>query len=215
MSTDKSKRDVPKDRQPDAGRDQDGNPKVTIRKKERLERKPPKGSDEPKARQTGEADTPTDGSAADRSGEADALRSQMARLQADFSNFRRRTEEERLEVAALARTDLALKLLPVIDNFDRAAEHVPEAVKEDPWYMGIEGIRKQFADMLAELGIERIEAVGQPFDPELHEALSHEPSDEFEKDVASKELEAGYRMGDTVVRPAKVQVSSGKEKSHE
>ncbi len=215
MSTDKPKRDAPKDRQPDAGRDQGGNPKVTIRKKERLERKPPKGSDEPKARQAGEADTPAAGSTADRPGEADALRAQMARLQADFSNFRRRTEEERLEVAALARTDLALKLLPVIDNFDRAAEHVPEAVKEDPWYVGIEGIRKQFADMLAELGIERIEAVGQPFDPELHEALSHEPSDEFGKDTVSKELEAGYRMGDTVVRPAKVQVSSGKEKSHE
>ena len=147
----------------------------------------------------------------------------MARLQADFSNFRRRTEEERLEVAALIRTDVALKLLPVIDNFDRAAEHVPEAVEKDPWYAGIEGIRKQFADMLAELGIERIEAVGQPFDPELHEAVSHEPSSEFEKDTVSKELEAGYRMGESVVRPAKVQVSSGrqdgqakkKEESHE
>lgn len=181
----------------DQGRDRDGGPKVTIRKKDRVERKPPKDAEQPAV-------------GGDPADEISGLKAQMARLQADFTNFRRRTEEERVEVIGMARTDLALKLLPVIDNFDRAAEHVPEAVKGDPWYVGIEGIRKQFADMLAELGIERIETVGQPFDPELHEALSHEPSDEFEKDVVSKELEAGYRMGDTVIRPAKVQVSSEK-----
>ncbi|MDP9212110.1 MAG: nucleotide exchange factor GrpE [bacterium] len=211
---DKPKQGAPEDRRQGTGQDGSKGPKVTVRKKERLERKPPKGSEDSGARPADEADAPAADSHGDRPGEADALRVQMARLQADFSNFRRRTEEERLEVAALARTDLTLKLLPVIDNFDRAAKHVPEAVEKDPWYMGIEGIRKQFADMLAEFGIERIEAVGQPFDPELHEALSHEPSGEFDKDTVSKELEAGYRMGDTVVRPAKVQVSSGKEKSH-
>ena len=104
---------------------------------------------------------------------------------------------------------MALKLMPVIDNFDRAAEHVPEAVSKDPWYAGVEGIRKQFADLLGELGIERIESVGEAFDPNRHEAVSHESSDEYDEDVVSKELEAGYTLGDSVIRPAKVIVSKG------
>ncbi|MEX2043330.1 MAG: nucleotide exchange factor GrpE [Patescibacteria group bacterium] len=184
-------------------------PKVTIKQKgRRIERDPAKdagkqeGQTPDQARQSAGYAGPTP--------EAEDLREQMARLQADFTNFKKRVEKDRIQTVREAHGDLAVQLLPVIDNFDRAAEHVPEAIKEDQWYAGIEGIRKQFADILAELGIERIEAVGQPFDPELHEALGHEPNDEHDKDVVSKEFEAGYKMGDKVVRPAKVQVSSGR-----
>lgn len=136
-----------------------------------------------------------------------------ARVVADFDNFKRRTQEERAELFDTARAEMALKLMPVIDNFDRAAEHVPENIKKDSWYAGIEGIRKQFNDLLAELGIERIKSVGEPFDPNRHEAISHEPSDEHDKDIISQEFEAGYALGDSVIRPAKVNVSSGKEKA--
>ncbi|HEY8108813.1 MAG TPA: nucleotide exchange factor GrpE [Patescibacteria group bacterium] len=187
-------------------------PKVTIKKKgQRLERDPAKDSD----KRTGKTADQANQAAgyAGPSPEAEDLRGQMARLQADFTNFKKRMEKERLQMVQDAHGDLAVQLLPVIDNFDRAAEHVPEAIKGDQWYAGIEGIRKQFADILTELGIERVEAVGQPFDPELHEALGHEPSDEYDKDVVSKEFAAGYRMGDKVVRPAKVQVSSGKKEN--
>ncbi len=147
----------------------------------------------------------------DQSEEVAELKQQLLRVHADFDNFKRRTQEERAEVFDTARAEMALKLMPVIDNFDRAAEHVPEAVKEDPWYAGIEGIRKQFADLLGELGIERIESVGEAFDPNRHEAVSHEPSDEYDEDVVSKELEAGYTLGDSVIRPAKVIVSKGEK----
>lgn len=185
-------------------------PKVTIKQKgPRIERDPAK--DAAKQAQTGDQARQAAGYAGP-SAEEENLREQMARLQADFTNFKKRVEKDRLQMVADAHGDLAVQLLPVIDNFDRAAEHVPEQVKNDPWYTGVEGIRKQFNDLLAELGIERIEAVGQLFDPELHEALGHEPNDEFDKDVVSKEFEAGYKMGDKVVRPAKVQVSSGKHK---
>lgn len=191
-------------------------PKVTIKQKgRRVERDPAKGAEEGRPqREHGQPrqEAQRQAQPARDDGRAKDLKEQMARLQADFTNFKRRVEQERIQTVQDAHGDLATQLLPVVDNFDRAAEHVPEAVSKDPWYAGIEGIRKQFADILAELGIERIEAVGRPFDPELHEAVGHEPSEEHDKNVVSKEFEAGYRMGEKVVRPAKVQVSSGKEK---
>lgn len=147
--------------------------------------------------------------APDQSAEVAELKEQLLRVHADFDNFKRRTAEERAELFDTARAEMALKLMPVIDNFDRAAEHVPENIKKDPWYAGVEGIRKQFNDLLAELGIERIKSVGEPFDPERHEAISHEPSDEYDKDVVSEEFEAGYALDDSVIRPSKVNVSSG------
>ncbi len=160
-----------------------------------------------------ESAAPSGGSpAADRSGEVAELKEQLLRVHADFDNFKRRTAEERAELFDTARAEMALKLMPVIDNFDRAAEHVPEAIQKDPWYAGIEGIRKQFNDLLSELGIERIKSVGEPFDPNRHEAISHEPSDDYDKDIISEEFEAGYALGDAVIRPSKVNVSSGKEK---
>jgi molecular chaperone GrpE len=158
-------------------------------------------------------DQADEGSDNDQSAEVADLKQQVLRVHADFDNFKRRTQEERAEVFDTARAEMALKLMPVIDNFDRAAEHVPEEIQKDPWYQGIEGIRKQFTDLLTELGIERIESVGEEFDPNRHEAISHEPSDEHDKDIISKEFEAGYALGDSVIRPAKVNVSSGKEKA--
>lgn len=154
----------------------------------------------------GPSDAPSDDSVAE-------LKQQLLRVHADFDNFKRRTQEERAELFDTARAEMALKLMPVIDNFDRAAEHVPEGIKKDPWYAGVEGIRKQFNDLLTELGIERIKSVGEEFDPNRHEAISHEPSDEYDKDIISEEFEAGYALGDSVIRPAKVNVSSGKEKA--
>ena len=143
--------------------------------------------------------------------EEEDLKEQLLRLHADFDNFKRRTQEERAELFDTARAEMALKLMPVIDNFDRAAEHVPEPIQKDPWYAGVEGIRKQFNELLNELGIERIKSVGEPFDPNRHEAISHEPSGEHDKDTISEEFEAGYALGDSVIRPAKVNVSSGEE----
>lgn len=138
------------------------------------------------------------------------LKAQLLRVSADFDNFKRRTAEERQDIIDAARADLALQFVPVIDNFDRAAQHVPKEIEQSDWYKGFEGIQKQFDQVLDSLGIARVESVGQPFDPERHEAVSHEPSDKHDKDTVSEEFEAGYTLGDSVIRPAKVKVSSGK-----
>lgn len=143
--------------------------------------------------------------------ELEELKTQLLRVVADFDNFKRRTAEERQDMLDAARADLALQFIPVIDNFDRAASHVPKEVAGTDWYKGFEGIQKQFDQVLDALGIARIESVGQPFDPKKHEAVSHDPSDTYDKDVVSEEFEAGYTLGDSVIRPAKVNVSSGKE----
>lgn len=189
--------------------------KVTKRDPKRLVKEEPDEQPQVDATDDGNDDdqagagSDSDQSADDQSGETAELKQQLLRVHADFDNFKRRTQEERAELFDTARAEMALKLMPVIDNFDRAAGHVPEDIKKDPWYAGIEGIRKQFNDLLTELGIERIKSVGEEFDPNRHEAISHEPSDEHDKDTVSEEFEAGYTLGDSVIRPAKVNVSSG------
>ncbi len=198
----------------DKQKDRKRAPKITVTKRDpkRLVRE---DTDETAADSSGTAppESAPDGrpSAAVSDDSIAELKQQLLRVHADFDNFKRRTQEERAELFDTARAEMALKLMPVIDNFDRAAEHVPEEIKKDPWYAGVEGIRKQFNDLLAELGIERIKSVGEPFDPNRHEAISHEPSDEHDKDIISQEFEAGYALGDSVIRPSKVNVSSGKE----
>lgn len=174
--------------------------------KEEPDEQPEVDAPEDNVRDDDQADA---GSDSNQSDEVTELKQQLLRVHADFDNFKRRTQEERAEVFDTARAEMALKLMPVIDNFDRAAEHVPETIEKDPWYAGVQGIRKQFNDLLAELGIERIKSVGEEFDPNRHEAISHEPSDEHDEDTVSEELEAGYTLGDSVIRPAKVKVSSG------
>jgi len=141
--------------------------------------------------------------------ELEELKSQLLRVSADFDNFKRRTAEERQEVLDAARADLALQFVPVIDNFDRAAKHVPKEVEKTDWYKGFQGIQQQFDRVLEALGIARVESVGKKFDPNQHEAVAHEPHDDYDKDIVSEEFEAGYTLGDSVIRPAKVKVSSG------
>lgn len=140
------------------------------------------------------------------------LEQQLLRVRADFENHKRRTAEEQFRIASVAQTDLVLRLLPVIDNFDRAFSDVPKDIKDSPWYAGVAAIKQQFEGLLADLGIERIKTVGEEFDPALHEAVSNEPSDEYDKDIISEEFAAGYRQGDDIIRHSKVKVSSGKKK---
>lgn len=140
--------------------------------------------------------------------EAEDLRNQLLRVSADFENFKRRVEGDRARTVQVARTDVILDLLPVIDNFDRAFADVPKEIEGGNWHQGIQAIKQQFEGILQNLGIERIESVGKEFDPELHEAVSHEPAKE-KKGIIFKEFEAGYRLGDQVIRHARVAVSSG------
>lgn len=146
------------------------------------------------------------------SDEAEALQGQLMRLQADFENHKRRTADESARQSTVARLSVVLELLPVIDNFERAFEDVPKKVSDDPWYQGMSAIKQQFEQVLKRLGIERINSVGERFDPGVHEAIVHEPSKTYEADIVSEEFEAGYKVGDDVIRHSKVKVSNGKKK---
>jgi len=126
------------------------------------------------------------------------------RTMADLQNLRRRNEEERLDIILMANSELIQNLLPIIENLDRASTHIPEGASE--WYRGIEMSIKDLHKVLLNLGLTRIETVGKPFDPNLHEALIQGPG---EKDIITEELEGGYILGKKVIKHAKVKVGNG------
>jgi len=139
-----------------------------------------------------------------------------ARRQADFENFRKRTERERTETYSRLAGELARQLLPVLDNLGRAleAERTVEANESKEFrdfLHGVELISRQLHDVLESLGVQPIPSVGERFDPHIHEAVVTEPSDEFEPDTVTQELTRGYRIGDRLLRPAMVKVASRKE----
>jgi molecular chaperone GrpE len=141
----------------------------------------------------------------------DALR----RRQADFENYRKRVERERTDTYNRLVGELARKLLPVTDNLSRAldAERTLETSESEEFrhfLHGVELINKQLTELLESFGVEPIPAVGEPFDPHVHEAVVTEPSDEHEPDTVIEELARGYRIGDRLLRPAMVKVAAQK-----
>jgi molecular chaperone GrpE len=140
-------------------------------------------------------------------GERDEYRDQLLRARAEFDNFRKRTARDSEQLRKTAAQSLVLDLLPVVDNLERALDHIED--REHPLAQGMDMVKKQFADALARHGVAPIQALGQVFDPNLHEALSHQPSGEFAADVVAVEYQRGYTIGGQVLRPAKVVVSSG------
>ena len=138
------------------------------------------------------------------------LTSGWQRTQADFINYKKQAAEEKSKYCRTANANLIYELLPVLDNFVLAAKHIPENLKDDNWAQGIKQIEKQFEDILMSVGLEKIESLGQDFNPEFHEAIEEIESDEPEGKIVEETL-AGYKFGGEVLRPARVRVSKGKE----
>lgn len=143
------------------------------------------------------------------------LKNQLARRQADFENYRKRVERERSETYNRVVADVAAKLLPVSDNLKRAleAESSVEAAESDEFrhfLSGVDLIWKQLNGVLEALGVKPIPAVGERFDPHVHEAVVTEATDEYEPDTVIQEIVAGYRLGDKLIRPALVKVATRK-----
>lgn len=143
------------------------------------------------------------------------LKSQLARRQADFENYRKRVERERNETYNRVVADVATKLLPVSDNLKRAleSESSVEAAESDEFrhfLSGVDLIWKQLNGVLDALGVKPIPSVGEPFDPHVHEAVVTEATDEYEPDTVMQEIVAGYRLGDKLIRPALVKVATRK-----
>jgi molecular chaperone GrpE len=133
------------------------------------------------------------------------------RLSADFENFRKRTVREKEELDEKSRGKLIQKLLPVVDDFERAQiQIVPKNDGEASIHKSYQSVYKQLLKCLKDQGVERMDTVGHGFDPNFHEAISQEPSPEHEEGLVSEELRPGYLLGDNVLRHALVKVSSGK-----
>jgi molecular chaperone GrpE len=132
---------------------------------------------------------------------------QWRRAAADFANFKRRTEQDRAEMAKLFNESLVKALLPVLDNFERALAAIPDDLKSHSWVEGVSLTEKQLRDTLQKEGLRAIEAVGHKFDPNLHEAVAHDVSDEHEEDSVIEEFQKGYKLHDRVIRPSMVKVS--------
>ena len=133
------------------------------------------------------------------------LNERIVRLTADFDNFRKRAQREKDEARQFANQGLLEKLLPVLDNFEMALTAVKDA---DPSVRdGVQMILDQLLGVLKESGVEPVDAMGQPFDPNFHEALSQEETTEVEEGTVVQQVQRGYKLNDRLVRPARVVVA--------
>lgn len=130
------------------------------------------------------------------------------RTLAEFDNFRKRTMKEKASMYDDGVRDSVLKLIPVIDNFERAVSAVSEEEKESGLYKGIEMVLKQFTEILTSLGVQEIEAEGKAFDPNLHNAVMHIEDENFGENEVAAVLQKGYICKDKVIRPSMVQVAN-------
>jgi molecular chaperone GrpE len=135
----------------------------------------------------------------------DELTHALQRERADATNIRRRHDEELAKLRSQLKSNLVRDLLPVIDNFERALKHVPKDLEGNDYIKGVQGVVKQFEKTLEQMGVERIKTVGEHFNPHFHEAVSMEEGD-GNNEIVSEELQAGYKLGDDVIRHAMVRV---------
>lgn len=145
---------------------------------------------------------------------ADAYKEQIGQLEdkvkrqlAEFENFRNRSEKEKQAMFETGAKSVIEKILPVVDNFERGLATVPEEKQEDPFVDGMSRVYKQLLTELENIGVKPIEAVGQEFDPNLHNAVMQVESEEHESGIVAQELQKGYTYRDSVVRHSMVAVT--------
>ena len=136
------------------------------------------------------------------------LTDRLTRQLAEFDNFRKRTEREKSQMYEIGAKDIIEKILPVIDNFERGLAAVPEESKEDPFVEGMEKIYKQIMTTLEGVGVKPIEAVGQEFNPDFHNAVMHVEDEEAGENIITEEFQKGYMYHDSVVRHSMVKVAN-------
>lgn len=133
------------------------------------------------------------------------LENDLKRVQAEFVNYKRRSLEERGELLNLGKSEAVIMLLPLLDNISRALAHIPDDLADNAWAAGVTQVAKQADAALKMLGVEKIATVGEPFDPNYHEAVVMEDGT-GETEVVTEELQGGYKMGERVLRHAMVKV---------
>jgi len=153
-----------------------------------------------------------DNSVAGLQADLDRFRDLAMRSQADFENYKKRAARERDDAIKYANKSLLEKLAAVVDHFELGLEAARGESEKSPIYSGMSLVLKQIQDLLTESGLQPIEAVGQKFDPNLHEAIGHEPSDDVPEEHVIRQTRRGYRFKDRLLRPSTVVVSSGPAK---
>ena len=136
------------------------------------------------------------------------LNDRVMRQMAEFENFRKRTEKEKSTMYEMGARDMIEKILPIVDNFERGLASIPEDAKGTPFAEGMEKIYKQFQKTLEDAGVKAIEAVGKEFDPNLHNAVMHVEDENFGENTVCEVFQAGFRLGDKVIRFAMVKVAN-------
>ena len=127
---------------------------------------------------------------------------------AEFDNFRKRTEKEKSTMYEMGAKDIIERMLPVVDNFERGLASIPESEKNTAFAEGMEKIYKQFQKVLEDVGVKAIEAAGQPFDPNFHNAVMHVEDESLGENIVAEELQKGYMYRDSVVRHSMVKVAN-------
>jgi molecular chaperone GrpE len=140
--------------------------------------------------------------------EAADWKDKYTRQLAEFENFRNRSEKEKAMMFDTGAVSILQKILPVVDNFERGLETIPEDKKDDPFVTGMDKVYKMLTKALTDAGVEPIEAKGAKFDPNLHNAVMHAEDDSVEENTIVEELQKGYKYHETVIRPSMVKVAN-------
>ena len=164
---------------------------------------------QPSPTPAGDADS--DDAMAGLQADLDRFRDLALRSQADFDNYKKRAAREKEDAVKYANSSLLQRLVSILDNFELGLAAAKTESEQSPIYSGMVLVQKQLNDLLEENGLQTIEAEGKKFDPNLHEAIAHEPSGSAEGTVI-RQARRGYRFKDRLLRPARVVVSSGHEK---
>lgn len=154
------------------------------------------------------SEDPVEKALAEERAKYEEMKDRFLRSQADFDNYRKRMQKEREEMAKYASRSLLEKLLPAIDNLERAIDSSKQSESFEMLAQGVEMVYRQIMDALREEGAVPLETVGKPFDPHFHEAVMQEESDQYESGIVIEEFQKGYMLKDKLIRPAMVKVST-------
>ncbi|MBA3607584.1 MAG: nucleotide exchange factor GrpE [Chthoniobacterales bacterium] len=158
-----------------------------------------------------ESENDQDDPSATLQADLDRFRDLALRTQADLENFKKRAAREKEDSIKYANSSLLERLIAIIDNFELGLSAARSEGEKSPIYAGMSMVLKQLTDFLADNGLQPIDAAGEKFDPNLHEAIAHEPSNEVAEGIVIRQMRRGYRMKDRLLRPSSVVVSSGKK----
>lgn len=189
-----------------AGKTEEANEQPADKKEVNEEAEASEGDAGEKAADTEEADEATQKLRKKYEAEIADWKDKYTRLYAEFDNFRKRTEKEKLQNFDFGARDVIEKLLPVVDNFERALLTVEKEDEEDAFTKGIQGIYKQIQKMFEDLQVKAIKAEGEKFDPNLHNAVMTDTESDVEEDTITQDLQKGYTYKDQVVRHSMVKV---------